>query len=127
MRKTVRYAPPYSLAFISGPKFGRPPDPFLRKFGEVLATPTCISFGVYMAQEKPTTFTLGDFREVMPQRVPQQPPVFDGVLETPEQRVVVSTAESVIFMDMPVRTKTTRVRIWTNHPNEPDEVIIGVE
>jgi hypothetical protein len=125
MRITKRYAPAYSRIYISDASGGTPPDPTIMQ--PVMSTPTCVSVSVLMDQDGPTTFTLGDFREVIPQRVPQQAPVFDGMIDTPEAHLVISTAESVVFMDMPVRGKTTRVRIWTNHPTEPDEVIIGVE
>jgi hypothetical protein len=128
MRKTVSFTPPsYPIAFLSNPGGGRAPFPTGAKAGDILATSTCISFPTLNPYDGPTHFTLGDFREVMPQRVPQQAPAFDGYLETPEKRIVLSTAEYESFLEMPVRTKKTRVRIWTNHPTEPDEVIIGVE
>jgi hypothetical protein len=127
MQKTVTYAPPYSIAFVSGPKGYQPPLPTSNKLGQILSTPSCVSFPVLMSQDGPTRFTLGDFREVMPQRVPAQAPVFDGMIDTPDKHIIVSSAEDVTFLEMPVRTKKTRVRIWTNHPTEPDEVIIGVE
>jgi len=127
MRKTIEYAPPYSLAFVTDANGGKAQHPSLRRGQEFVVTPSCISFGVLMSQDGPTAFTIGDFRKVMPQRVPQEAPAFDGWLETPTERIIVSSAERETFLEMPVRTKKTRVRIWTNHPTEPDEVIIGVE
>lgn len=127
MRKTVQYAPPYSIAFVSGPRGSEPPLPTSNAPGQILSTSSCVSFPVYMSQEGPTTFTLGDVREVMPQRVPAQAPVFDAMIKTPDKHIVVSTAEYVTFLEMPVRRTKTRVQIWTNHPVWPDQVIIGVE
>ena len=52
--------------------------------------------------------------------------VFDGVLETPSKAVIISTAEHETVMNANVPTQSTRVRIWTNHPTEPDRIIVGL-
>jgi hypothetical protein len=50
--------------------------------------------------------------------------IFDGTLETPGSCVEVGTSwlERIFFM--PVKHTVTRVRIWTNHPTEPDQIWI---
>ena len=52
-------------------------------------------------------------------------PAFEGELETPSQRLMVSTVafEPVVTMD--VSTTRTHVRVWVNHPEWPDKVIVG--
>jgi hypothetical protein len=69
-----------------------------------------------------TKITLGEVRHVNP----GIDPAFDDMLETPDRAVVVSTVERVTLIQALVPTARTRVRIWTNHPTEPDEVIIGL-
>ena len=49
----------------------------------------------------------------------------DG-LETPSKAVIISTAEHETVMNANVPTQSTRVRIWTNHPTEPDRIIVGL-
>jgi hypothetical protein len=69
-----------------------------------------------------TQVTLGSAPEVDP----GVSPAFDGLLETPSREVVVSTVEHETVLTAPVPAARTRVRIWTNHPTEPDEVTIGL-
>jgi hypothetical protein len=54
-------------------------------------------------------------------------PSFSGDLETPSRVVALSTTEGRTLLEVPVSAALTRVRIWTNHPTEPDDVIIAVE
>ncbi len=75
-----------------------------------------------MFQDGETEVTLGAARDVDP----GGPPVFDGVLETPSKAVIISTAEHETVMNANVPTQSTRVRIWTNHPTEPDRIIVGL-
>ena len=70
-----------------------------------------------------TKVTLGPDRAVDTGRVA----AFDGILETPNRAVVVSTVESEIVLELPVPNTRTRVRIWVNHPTEPDDVAIGLD
>jgi hypothetical protein len=51
---------------------------------------------------------------------------FDGILETPNLSVVVSTVEWETILSAAIPTTKTRVRIWTNHPTEPDKVVVGL-
>jgi hypothetical protein len=57
---------------------------------------------------------------------PHTPPAFDGLLETPNLLVVVSTIEWKTVLSAQVMGKKTRIRVWTNRPQEPDKVIIGI-
>jgi hypothetical protein len=75
-----------------------------------------------MEQDGPTEFVLGQAYEVDP----GSRPAFDGQLETPNRAVVVSTVERDSLLGDGVPTKRTRVRVWVNHPTEPDKVIVGL-
>jgi hypothetical protein len=70
-----------------------------------------------------TAITLGAAGEVDPGGVP----AFDGLLETPNRAVVVSTAEKEPVLEMKAHGSHTPVRVWTNHPTEPDRVIVGID
>jgi hypothetical protein len=65
----------------------------------------------------------GAFGELAPQAAP---PKFDGFLDTPQYRVVLSDANMPEILSMEVPGVRTRVRIWTNHPTEPDDVVIAL-
>jgi hypothetical protein len=75
-----------------------------------------------MFQDGDTDVSLGPAREIDP----GGRPIFDGSLETPNRIVVVTTAESEILLKAAVPSKSTRVRIWTNHPSEPDKIAVGL-
>jgi hypothetical protein len=79
--------------------------------------------GAYHWNEGDTTITLGPYEELA---LPAGPPKFDGYLETPEQRVDLFDANMPEILSMQVPGLQTRVRIWTNHPTEPDNVIIAL-
>jgi hypothetical protein len=49
------------------------------------------------------------------------------MLDTPHHMVVVSTVERQTVLETRVPEGRTRVRIWVDHPKEPDKVIIGLE
>ncbi|PWK63574.1 hypothetical protein [Aminobacter sp. AP02] len=53
-------------------------------------------------------------------------PVFDGMLATPEGVVLLFDANMPEICSMKVPGRQTRVRVWTNHPTEPDEIEIVV-
>ncbi len=53
-------------------------------------------------------------------------PAFDGYLDTPHRQVAVWTVEWVKLLETSVPTARTQIRIWTNHPTEPDDIYIGV-
>ena len=120
MRFTTRVAPPNSLLFISDPDGGEAPEPI---WGElILSTPSCISVGCLMFLDGETEVTLGAADEVNPGELP----AFDAELETPNRAVAVWTVERETVLSAAVTTPQTRVRIWVNHPTEPDRVIVGL-
>lgn len=89
----------------------------------IVATPQCINVGCQYWNEGDTTITLGPFDELPAQG---GPPKFDGMLETPKRRVDVFDALMPEILTMEVPGVRTRVRIWTNHKNEPDDVVIAL-
>ncbi len=54
------------------------------------------------------------------------PLVFDGFIEAPNGRVTVSDAHLTEFGAVPVGGPKARIRVWTNHPSEPDQILVAV-
>jgi hypothetical protein len=53
-------------------------------------------------------------------------PQFDGVIDTPSRSVAVSTPEGfIIGVPVPVGDRT-RVRIWIDHPAEPETITVAI-
>jgi hypothetical protein len=52
-------------------------------------------------------------------------PVFDGDVDTPSCRITVSSVLDEVLLELGVPERT-RVRIWANHPREPDFIAIVV-
>jgi hypothetical protein len=121
MRRSITISPPNSLLFISDPNGGTAPQ--ITRGRRMWATPSCIVVGCLAFMDGETAITLGAAGEVNPGGVP----AFDGLLETPNRAVVVSTAEKEPVLEMKAHGSHTPVRVWTNHPTEPDRVIVGID
>lgn len=115
---TLSVAPPYSLLVIDDSFSGNAPDDVAPG---VTATPSCLLVGCLMFQDGDTEVTLGPATEV-----PHKGDiVFDGLLETPNRLLSIATVHYTLISKQTVTTLNTRVRVWTNHPTEPDRVIVG--
>lgn len=112
--------PVNSLIFVSDRRGGGAPEWERNK--QILSTPSCISIACYPEQDGPTEVTLGNAREVDP----GSQAAFDSKLETPSRAVKVSNVAHETFLEMSVPGRTTRVRIWLNHPRWSDKVLIGL-
>jgi hypothetical protein len=119
--RTIKAAPINSILFVSDPDGGSPPDPVWG--AEILATDSCISIGCYPSMDRETTITLGRAADVDPGGAP----IFDGMLETPNRALAVTTVDDETLLKEDVSGTRTRVRAWTNRPTMPDRVIIGFD
>lgn len=119
--KKVTVAPEYVSFYISGVDDIRVPLDHDRR--GIAASDQCINVCCLYWNEGDTTITLGPFEELTPQA---KLPRFDGMLDTPEFRVMLSDANMPEILSMEVPGSRTRVRIWTNHPTEPDDVVIAL-
>lgn len=116
----VKAAVPNGVLFLSDAGGGTPPEP--RRGAMVLATPTCIAVACKVDCEGPTEIRLDHVSSIDP----GWPAAFDGVLQTPRRSVVVSTVEGKSLLRSGVGGSRIRVRVWLNHPTEPDRVLIGL-
>ena len=120
MAKSVSIAPPNGLIFISDASGGDTPEFVPHEL--VLSTDTAISVCCLPDMDGETKITLGLALET---ELPGAP-VFDGVLKTLTNIVLVSTCEHETIIKAEVPSRETRVRIWTNRTQEPDEITIAL-
>ena len=126
----ITVAPPHSMFFVSDPDIevipkidGRTPS--------IWATTSCLAIGCLMFQDGETELTLLAWDEadravatLAADRAFSQ--VFDGLLETPNKRLAISTSENTVLLWLPVFVSNSRVRVWTNHPTEPERIFVLV-
>ena len=116
----TKASPPNSIVAISDPSGGVIPEP--PQSGSIAATSSLLVVGCLTFTDGETEFVLGN----NPSVVSGESLVFDGVLETPSRAIQVATVFDDILLRADVPTESTRVRVWTNRPVEPDRVIIGL-
>jgi hypothetical protein len=91
--------------------------------GQLIAlSPCCIAVGSRPEADGQTRLLLGDAHVVDP----GDPPLGDCAISTPSRHLTVQTAQGTIIISTPVPETTTVVRIWANHPTEPDELVFGL-
>jgi hypothetical protein len=113
-------APDYLSFYVAGSR--RAKTPLQANVHGILANEECIRVPCLYWNDGDTTITLGSAKDVDPGRTPD----FDGLLDTPEGEVMVSDTDDPRLAAYPTVEGLTRIRIWINHPTEPDEVVIGV-
>lgn len=120
MSSSSRIAVPNAIILVSDIGGGMAPN--LMRGALVASTPSCIAVGCMSDCNGETELTLGPVKEVSLREIP----VFEGELTTPNHKVAVRTVLNEIVLQAPVLHSRTKVRIWVNHPSEPDKVIIGL-
>lgn len=117
--KKTRIAPRYLSFYIGGSLEVDVPV----RHGEagIFSTDECIVVPCLYWNEGDTTITLGPSEEL---KESSGPPQFDGMLETPLQSILLFDADIPEILSMDASYGHTRVRIWTNHPTDPDDVVI---
>jgi hypothetical protein len=120
MITTIRTAPPHSLFVISGSIAA--PVPEITRTPVVWHNSFCVVVGCRSSQDGETILSLLSDGE----KTPLAQPAFDGMIETPQKMVFVSTSERDRLGQIHVASMTTRVRVWINHPVEPDTIHIAM-
>ncbi|MDI3471067.1 MAG: hypothetical protein OJF62_003130 [Pseudolabrys sp.] len=120
MSRTIKIAPPNSLLCISGSGWGETPE--MIEMQPFWATPSCILVACLCFADGQTSVTFGPASDVNR----SEKPLIDMMLDTPERDVVVATVELEVLLKMAVPSTHTRVRVWTNREQEPDQVTIGI-
>jgi hypothetical protein len=85
------------------------------------ATLTCVMFTCMHEQFGQADITLGpaDGEE------PAFPLYFDGIIATPNRRVSVSMVPADVILEERVPDTQTRIRVWRDHPQWPERVVVG--
>ena len=116
---TRKAAPSHSFFIIDDSRSGTPPEP--QFFAGTLSTSSMLYVTCLMFQDGKTEISLGPASEV-----PQEGMIaFDNYLETLNGMISITTVDGTIVAKQKVGTLNTRIRVWTNHPTEPDRIIVG--
>ena len=119
MRKLIKIAPPHSLFFFGDGIVREPPDIEKRPI-HIWSTRACIAVGCLCFVDGETELMISDSAD----DAFQASPTFNGVLDTPNRTFVVSTSEHDILFRTELPGHFTRVRIWTDHPREPEHILV---
>ncbi len=119
--RTVSVAPEYLSFYMSGSADVDVPV----EYGAdgVFGNRECLVISCLYWNEGDTTITMDPYRELQEQGTP---PEFDGILSTPDRKVILHDVNLPEILAMNVEDTATRVRIWINHPVAPDKVTIAL-
>ena len=115
------FAVPYCLVLVEDVSGGN--SPTVTNGVLVVSTGSCIAVGCQCDTEGDTEFRLGTCGEVDP----GMPPIFQGHLKTPSQKIMIHSVLGDVVLEMSVPRVESTISIWVNHPTVPDRVIVGVE
>jgi hypothetical protein len=107
------------LIFVEDAGGGQPPYPVSEE--KIQFTTSCISVACLHEIDGEAELILGPADEVAPAYSLD----FDGFLETPSRQAVISDVPGEVLLKTPVADEKTRVRIWRNHPQWPDQIVVG--
>lgn len=117
--KRTNFAPINSIVFISDNLKSKPPEHVYRSL--VSYNEFCVSVGTYPEQDGETEFSLGKADEVGG----DLQLVFDGMIETPSRKLMISTVWDEVLLEDSVADVETRIRIWVDHPRWPQKLVVG--
>lgn len=86
----------------------------------VLSSKDCILIPAYYWSDGDTHVTFGPASEISETRLPN----FDGILNTPNNEIILFDANNPTFAIAQVPSTETRIRVWMDHPIEPENVTI---
>jgi len=119
MKQSVRLAPPNSLFFLEAPAGGQSPDVEVdTRPVRIWSTRSCIIVACLSFVDGETEFVASTSAA----DALSTPVAFEGFLDTPSGIVEVSTSERDVLLRCEVGTHFTRVRVWTDHPSEPEHI-----
>lgn len=87
----------------------------------VLSSPDCILVPALYWYNGDTDVTFGPASEIMQAGQPD----FDGMLNTPNKEIILFDALEPQYAIAPVPSTKTRIRVWMDHPEEPQNVTIA--
>jgi len=112
-------APEYVSFYAAGRRNVRIPTHMDRR--GVLSSKDCILIPAYYWSDGNTHVTFGPASEINEARQPD----FDGILNTPNNEIILFDANNPQFAIAHVPSTETRIRVWMDHPIEPSNVTIA--
>jgi len=118
--KSISLPVPNAIFFITGSDTKDVPK--IERGSSIWFTSACIAVGCTPDVDGDTRIAIGWSEQLDI----ADKPAFDGELETPNQVVSVDVVPGKKVLEQYVPSTSTRIRIWVNHPVEPDNVTIGL-
>lgn len=112
-------APEYNSVYLASRDIRDVPYNFREKI--IPFTSDCISIPCIYWNDGDTHFTVGEASEI----TMATPPTFDGILNTPDKMLVFFDANDPKFASLSVPTIKTRIRVWIDHPTQPENVVVA--
>lgn len=116
----TRIRPAGSVLAITGDEYAEMPE-VTAGSSRLWANEWCVFVGTLTDADGETHLQISD-----DEFMTDLPLVFDGFIAAPSGRVSVSDAHLTEFGAVPVSVPNARVRVWTNHPSEPTEVLVAI-
>jgi hypothetical protein len=91
----------------------------------VVATPSCVAVGTLAEHEGPTEVRIFDSMTAQNESLPALE-VVDTTLYCNSRKLVVGDVLGETYFEWLLHTADVRVRVYTNHSTEPDEIAIVV-
>lgn len=112
-------APEYVSFYVAGRRNVDIPTHMDRR--GVLSSKDCILIPALYWNDGDTHVTFGPASEIKENRKPD----FDGILNTPNNEIILFDANNPQFAISRVPSAKTRIRVWIDHPTEPENVVIA--
>lgn len=113
-------APEYVSFYVAGRRNVAIPMPRGRK--GVHSSKDCIFIPALYWYDGDTHVAFGPLSKVKEARKPD----FDGVLNTPNKELILFDANEPQYAVAQVPSTKTGIRVWIDHPTEPENVTIGL-
>jgi hypothetical protein len=118
--KSISLPVPNAVFFITGSDTKDMPK--IERGSAIWSTSECIAVGCTPDVDGETRIAIGSSEQI----ALASKPTFDGELATPSRVVSVDIVPGRKIMEQHVPSSKTRIRIWVNHPLEPNNVTIGL-
>lgn len=119
MKGSIEYVPDHNMFILEDSGGGSLPD-IDERLPRIWATETCVIIGCLVRDEGKTRLVLSNSLE----DAPDEPPVFMCDIATPSYILQVIETDLSILMQMETAATKTKLRVWTNHASEPDEITV---
>lgn len=117
--KKITITPEYLSIYVAGRRDVQIPLN-MDKQG-IFSSPDCINVPALYWNDGDTNVTFGPISEIEEPRKPD----FDGMLNTPNNGLILFDAINPEFAIATVPSTKTRIRVWIDHPSEPENVVIA--